>query len=252
MDAEELGLVRPPELPQARGHGVERFRQVPDLVPGIGGHDEVQVAAPDLVRRPDEAVDRPEDPSPGKEDENDGQRRPDGQKNIHLPSGGFGAPAGAVIGVAHVLLVQLQDLVGLVLDLAEQRKEVREISLIPEIRGLGRIDDAFQTGFVLSEKVPQPGGLFSLGREGDVAELDLKGLFEGGLIVTDEFVPLRRMAEKNEKNSAVDALQGFLHLLAGDDAPVIFAQDDVDRSAQPGKMEDALGPDDDDDDREAR
>jgi hypothetical protein len=35
-----------------------------------------------------------------------------------------------IIGVAHVLLVQLQDLIGLVLDLAEQRKKVREIALL--------------------------------------------------------------------------------------------------------------------------
>ena len=64
-----------------------------------------------------------------------------------------------VIGVAHVLLVQLQDLIGLVLDLAEQRKEVREIDLLSKVTGLGRIRDAFQEGFVLSEKVPEPGGL---------------------------------------------------------------------------------------------
>ncbi len=139
LDAEELGLVRPAELPQARGHGVERLGQVPDLVPGVGGHDEVEVAAPDLVRRADEAVDRPQDPTSGEEDENDGQGRPDGQEDVHLPSGGRGAPAGAVVGIAHVLLVQLQDLVGLVLDLAEKGKEPREIGLAPDVRGLGRV-----------------------------------------------------------------------------------------------------------------
>ena len=63
---------------------------------------------------------------------------------------------------------------------------------------MGRIDDAFQKGFISSEKVPQPGGFLSFSREGDVAELDLKGLFEGGLIVADELVPLLGMAEKNE------------------------------------------------------
>ena len=183
-----------------------------------------------------------------KKDENDGQNGPDGQKDIHPLSGGCGTPSGAVVGVAHVLLVQLQDVVGLVLDLAEQRQELREIGLIPEIDGPVRVDDARQTGLILSEKVPQPGRFFAFRRKGDVAELDLKGLFKGGLIVADEFAPLAGMAEKDEEDPAVDAFQRFLHLLAGDDAPVIFAQDDVDRSSQPGEMEDALGPDDDDDD----
>ncbi len=79
-------------------------------------------------------------------------------------------------------------------------------------------------------------------------ELDLKGRFEGAQVVADELVPLPRVAEKAEKDSAVDALQRLLHLLAGDDAPVVLAQDDVDRNAQLGEVENALGPDDDDDD----
>ncbi len=58
------------------------------------------------------------------------------------------------------------------------------------------------------------------------------------------------VAEKDEQDPAVHALQGFLHLLAGDDASVILAEDDVDRYAQLGEMEDALGSDDDEDDEE--
>ena len=81
-------------------------------------------------------------------------------------------------------------------------------------------------------------------------ELGLKGLLESGSIVADELVPLPRVAEKDEQGPAVHALQGFLHLLAGDDAPVVLAQDDVDRYAQLGEMKDALRTDDDDDEQE--
>jgi hypothetical protein len=103
---------------------------------------------------------------------------------------------------------------------------------------------------VLPEDVPELAGFFPFGRERDIAELDLKGRFESGLVVADKRFSLLGMSEEDEKGAAVDALQGFLHLLCGDDTPVVLAQDHIDRNAQPGKVEEALRADDKDDDEE--
>jgi len=58
------------------------------------------------------------------------------------------------------------------------------------------------------------------------------------------------MTEKDKKVAAVDALQRLFHLLAGQNAAVVLAQDDVDRNAEPGQVVDALRSYDQDDDKQ--
>ncbi|MCK7500711.1 MAG: hypothetical protein MZW92_68740 [Comamonadaceae bacterium] len=130
-------------------------------------------------------------------------------------------------------------------------RKLREIGAAPEIGGPGRIDDVRleRISYCLNRSCSRAAFSPSTGRV-MLLSSTMKGLFEGGLIDADELVPLPRVAQKDEEDPAVDALQRFFHLLAGEDAPVVLAQDDVDRDAQLGEMEDALGPDDDDDDEE--
>src|SRR6185369_15677022 len=52
--------------------------------------------------------------------------------------------------------------------------------------------------------------------------------------------PLLRLPRESEESAAVQPLQRLLHPLARDDARVVFAQDDVDRSTQLGQQGDAL------------
>ena len=121
------------------------FGQMADLVPGIAGDDEVEIAAPDLVRGPDQALDRAEDPLRVKRMNSDGQRPSRRTRRTYIcRRADRGALAGPVVRVAHVLLVHLEDIVRRGLDLTEQREEAREIGFMAERRRLGRVLDLIQ------------------------------------------------------------------------------------------------------------
>ena len=55
-------------------------------------------------------------------------------------------------------------------------------------------------------------------------------------VVLDQPAALVRAAHEGEEDAAVDALQGLLHGLAGDDAFIVFAQNDVDGAPQNGDL----------------
>ena len=85
-------------------------------------------------------------------------------------------------------------------------------------------------------------------------QLDVQSAFEARAVRVGEGAPpggIPGVPGKGEEGAAVHPLDRLFHLLAGDDAPVVLAQDDVDRAAQPGEQRDALHPEEDEDGEEA-
>jgi len=85
--------------------------------------------------------------------------------------------AGAVVGIAHILLIQLEDRLGLALDPAEQGQELRKIGLAHDRSGL-RDERAVEHGTILAVQVLQVGGHRSFVSQSDIVELGLEGSLE--------------------------------------------------------------------------
>ncbi len=184
---------------------------------------------------------------PVRSEERGGEDRPRQKEGEHLFAGGGGAVPGPVVGVAHVLLVHLENLARAVLDALEQGKHPAEIGVPPDRRGQGLIDDTGERRFEPAEVIPDHRGFFPFSGKRDRIQLDLEGRPERGRVRGDQGLALLRLSEQNEEEPAIHALERLFHLLAGDDAPIILPQDDVDGRAQARKIPDALDADNDED-----
>ncbi len=250
LDPQEPCLAVPTEFPQACRHLVERIGELADLVAGSAGKDEVQVPLLDLFGGIRQPGDRPQDPFSREKQE---PRRDDcggEEHHVHLPSHRPRLLTSPRIHRNHVFLVHPQDVVRRRLHPLEQGEKIVEIGLTPRFtpeRGVGHHLDGRPE---LSEKPFQPLRLFPLPRKRYVSQFDLERLLETRLVLRDLVVPLLLRAQEHEHRAAVHPFQGILHLLAGDDAPVIFPEDDVDGLPQGGDPRDVVDPDRGDDDQQ--
>ena len=103
---------------------------------------------------------------------------------------------------------------------------------------------------VPGEEALQGGGLLPFPREGDVAQFDLEGLLEPLFVRADQLPPLPVIPQQDKEDAAVHPFEGLLHLLAGDDAAVVLAQDHVDGLPELLELNDALAADDQDDEQQ--
>ena len=141
------------------------------------------------------------------------------------------------------------------LDAPERRKEDGEVVFATQDERIVRIFDELQRCFIAAVEVLDLGRLLAFARHGDVVQFGLKGFFKDGFVLKDQILAFLGVAEESEEQAAVDSLQALLHLLAGDDAAVVLAEDDVDRIAQARKVDDALnaeGHQDNEQDAEAQ
>ena len=125
-------------------------------------------------------------------------------------------------------------------DLLEGREKLPEIKAPPLLQGDVRVQHPLQHRLVGAVKLLQALRLLPLAGQGDVAELRRQGRGEAGAVLLGDRKPLLRLAGQGEEGAAVHPLQSLLHLLAGDDALVVLAQDDVDRAAEIVEQRDAL------------
>ena len=251
LDSQEPGLAVASEFPQGRRHLVERLGELADLVAGSAGKDEVQVSFPDLLGGIRQPGDRPQDPFSREKQETRRDDRGGEQHHVHLPSHRLRLPTGPRIHRHHVLLVHPEDVVRRVLHPLEQREKFVEIRLPPRFtpeRGVAHHLDARPE---LPEKPFQPLRLFPFPGKRYVSQFDLERLLETRLVLRDLVVPLLFRAQEHEHRPAVHPFQGFLHLLAGDHAPVILPEDHVDRLPQGGDPRDVVDPDRGDDDQQS-
>ena len=124
------------------------------------------------------------------------------------------------------------------LDLLEQGQEHRKVLRTPLLERAGRVDDLRDDFGIRVEDLAEVVGLLPFTRQGDVAHLHRQGLREQLHPVFDLAPAIGIIPQKREDDPAVDALERFLHFLAGHDAAVVLAQDDVDRFAQVPDLQD--------------
>lgn len=240
----------PPEFSQTGGHLVEGFRKPPDFVVGGALDDEIEIPLPNFVGRPGQALDGAQDPSSREQNEDHGDGCTEAQQNVHVPPGSRSLGSSPLVGVRHVLLIHLQDCAGSLLDLVKERQQPVEIGRFAVMKG-GEGIQHFPLGLpVLCKKVSQMVRRCFFARQGDVVQFDLEGMFKRWCACGDELPTRPVFSQQCEQRSTVHALQSVLHLLAGDDAPVVFPQKDVYGMSQGGELQNALHADDQYDDEQ--
>jgi hypothetical protein len=209
--------------------------------------DEVKISPFDFIGRTNQAVDWTKDPSLGREDKKNGNNNSAEQKDVHSMPCRRGGGARPVVGIDHVLLIHLKDLVSLVLDLMKKRKELREILSPPVFERGCSIPDILQCSLVSNKKVPDTHRPFGFTRKGEVVQLELKRLFEDRYVCRDEILSLIDIPKKGEQGTAVHSFERLLHLLGCNNTPVVLAKDDVYGLPEGRKLYNAQNADHDDD-----
>jgi hypothetical protein len=198
-------------------------------------HLAVEVAGPDQLDGARQLLDRPEDGAAGQPGQQARQHRRRRQAAAQPGDRGGRLGAGVAAGLLHVLLVDAADLLGDVLDLAEQPQQavvsaLVEIGLAP-LRRIRELVEGVAGLAVSIGQFHQFVHQLLLARQGDVFLLVAQVPF-----ILRPVLPVRLLgvgaAGQGELERRVDALQGLVQADHGHDAGVILTQDQVDAAPQ--------------------
>ena len=180
-----------------------------------------------------------EDGSAGCEGDQRRHGRRDQEHQEHPSARRFGHLPGPVVLVAHVLLVDFEDVVGALVDGVEQGEHVLEIEGGSDLLALGRkAEEPGRLPLVFGVQLGEVVGHLLLAGKGHVVLFDLELFLEELSACAELGLGAVLLAADGEPESRVHPFEPFLHSLGGDDAPVVLDQDDVDVVAQPGEQGD--------------
>ena len=161
------------------------------------------------------------------------------QRADHQPDRSRRVGAGTAIHRRHVLLVQHQDLVGVLFDLLEGGQQLLEIHLGPPLRRLGRQREKLVgvLDILLEERVHRIGELAFSGQR-DVGLLDFQVLEKLRAIRVELLAAVLVAAPDREQQSRIHPLDRFFHAFGRQNTREVLPQDHIDVPAQAVKHDD--------------